>query len=132
MEIVATSLAILFVAFFIAYIVTLKKLKVLYNQVSKMIILFNLMQDTTIPKEDQDVHKENFIKFLSDSREWAFNYIEGVQVGLSNFVKEIDPIVKHFDKYGMAIQGSPHYKNMMKISKEFKELKKFLPEDNNA
>ncbi|MGA1047403.1 MAG: hypothetical protein ACO3UU_05295 [Minisyncoccia bacterium] len=131
-DILATALGILFISFFTAYIITLKKLRDLYDQVSKMIILFNLMNDADIPKEDQDIHKENFIKFLSDSREWAFDYIENVQIGLSKFVEEIDPIVSYFDNYGLVVQGSPHYKDMIKISKEFKELKKFLPQDNNA
>lgn len=37
-------------------------------------------------KDEQTVHTENFIKFLSDSREWAFDYIE-------NSMKEVKGIL---------------------------------------
>lgn len=36
--------------------------------------------------DEQDAHTENFIKFLSDSREWAFDYIE-------NSMKEVKGIL---------------------------------------
>lgn len=132
MDIVATIFGILFISFLAAYVVTLTKLKKLSNEVSQIIFLFKLMQDSDIPKEHEDIHKENFIKFLSDSREWAFDYIENVQSGILNFIKEIEPIVEYFDQYGIVVQGSPHYKDMIKISKEFKELKNLLPQENNA
>ena len=78
---------------------------------------------------DSDVHKENFIKFLSDSRDWAYLYIEDVQKGLSKFVSEIDPEISYFDEYGEVGSAYPHYHSMKKISQEYKELKKLLPEE---
>lgn len=75
-----------------------------------------------------DVHKENFIKFLSDSRDWAYEYIEDVQSGLKKFVNEIEPEIAYFDEYGLVGDAYPHYHSMKKISQEYKELKKLLPE----
>jgi hypothetical protein len=76
-----------------------------------------------------DVHKENFIKFLSDSRDWAYEYIEDVQSGLKKFVNEIEPEIAYFDEYGLVGDAYPHYHSMKKISQEYKELKKLLPSE---
>jgi hypothetical protein len=87
---------------------------------------------STKTKEDSDesIHKENFIKFLSDSRDWAFSYIESVQKGLTKFVSDVDADVSHFDEYGDALSMSrPDYPSMKNISKAYKELKTLLPED---
>ena len=40
---------------------------------------------------DDEVHKENFIKFLSDSRDWAFEYIEQSQ----KTIKEVSDELKN-------------------------------------
>ena len=81
---------------------------------------------------DSDVHKENFIKFLSDSRDWAYLYIEDVQKGLSKFVDDIEPEIAYFDEYGLVGEAYPHYHSMKKISQAYKELKKLLPEEEEA
>ena len=79
------------------------------------------------------VHKENFIKFLSDSRDWAYQYIEDVQNGLQKFIKEISPQLEYYNKYGSVIEGiiPSHDFTIKKISKEIEQLKKFLPESSN-
>ena len=77
---------------------------------------------------DNDVHKESFIKFLSDSRDWAYTYIEDIQEGLANFVNDVEPEISHFDEYGEALSMSrPDYDSMKNISRAYKELKKLLP-----
>ena len=80
-------------------------------------------------EKDNDVHKENFIKFLSDSRDWAYEYIEDVQKALVLFVSEIEPEIAYFDEYGLVGDAYPHYHSMKKISAEYKELKKLLPSE---
>jgi hypothetical protein len=75
-----------------------------------------------------DEDKENFLKFISDSREWAFDYIEDVQQGLTKFVKEVEPSIIHFDNYGNAL-WTPITEDMKIISESFKELKELLPKD---
>ena len=84
-------------------------------------------------KEDYDQSRESFIKFLSDSREWAYDYIETVQSGLKNFIKEVEPHIDYYDNYGRAVEGmiAPHDSALKTVSKELKELKKLLPEQVN-
>lgn len=82
-------------------------------------------------KTDKEKANEDFLKFVSDSRDLAYEYIESVQAGLQKFIDEIEPQIDYYDKYGAAIEGmvSPHDFALKKISSEFKELKKLLPED---
>jgi hypothetical protein len=49
-----------------------------------------IFQNKSIDSQSEDViHKENFIKFLSDSRDWAFEYIEASQETIKQISKEL-------------------------------------------
>jgi hypothetical protein len=74
--------------------------------------------------------KESFLKFVSDSREWAFDYIEEVQKGLTQFVEAVDRDIEHFDQYGITID-SPLHDAMNNISSAYKDLKTLLPKEAN-
>ena len=102
-----------------------KRVKVLIVALARVEDIIN---STKNDEEDNDVHKENFIKFLSDSRDWAYEYIENVQSGLNKFVSDVDAHISHFDEYGETLSMSrPDYAAMKNISKSYKELKKLLP-----
>lgn len=104
----------------------IKKLSVALAKVEDLIML------SKQGDKDNDVHKENFIKFLSDSRDWAYEYIEEVQKGLTTFVSAVDADISYFDSYGNVLSMSrPDYAAMSNISKEYKELKKLLPIEEN-
>ena len=98
-----------------------KKLATAYSKVTQLML--------SNDKLDNNVHQESFIKFLSDSRDSAFNYIEDVQSKISDFVSEVDPIINYFDEYGDIMGMIPNYDGMKKMSIEFKKLKKLLPEE---
>ena len=106
-----------------------KRLKTLIVALARVESLVNeKKKDST----DNDIHKENFIKFLSDSRDWAYEYIEQVQSGLIKFVSDVDAEIAHFDEYGEVLSMSrPHYNSMNNISIAYKELKKLLPTEEN-
>lgn len=88
----------------------------------------DLINSTKKDEKDNDVHKENFIKFLSDSRDWAYEYIQDVQSGLNKFVDSIDADIAYFDEYGDTLSmARPDYAAMKNISTAYKELKKLLP-----
>lgn len=133
-NIIIVALVSAIVCFAMAYVITLKKLITSQKLAGKLYVdnftleeyiktLKNLKEDRT----DQQVHQENFLKFISDSRDWAFNYIEEVQSGLNKFVSEIEPEINYFNEYGDIISMEPNYNSLKKISKEFEELKKLLP-----
>ena len=90
---------------------------------------FNSIEENKFHNEES-IHKENFIKFLSESRDWAYEYIENVQSGLNKFVCDIDPLIEYFDEYGDVLSVErPDYSAMKQISKSYKELKQLLPKD---
>jgi hypothetical protein len=81
-------------------------------------------------KNDESVHKENFIKFLSDSRDWAYKYIEDVQTGLNSFINNVEPEIKYFKEFGNVLgTTAPNYYSMKKITEEYEKLKTFLPKE---
>jgi hypothetical protein len=130
--------ATLSACFAVSYILVLRQSIKLKRDMSKLFIEKTLLQEyvdlskSTKTKEnsDESIHKENFIKFLSDSRLWAFEYIENVQKGLTKFVNDVDADISYFDEYGDALSMSrPDYPSMKNISKAYKELKTLLPED---
>jgi alpha-L-fucosidase len=123
-------------SFAIAYYAVLKRLEVVSKAFAQMVMLNATMREafeaslqSPVSKEEQDIHKENFIKFLSDSRDWAFEYIEDVQKQLEDFIRDIEPEIMYFDEYGVVGDAYPHYHSMKKISAAYKDLKKLLPEE---
>jgi hypothetical protein len=91
-------------------------------------IMLNKMQEKSNEKDIEQT--EGFVKFLSESREWAFEYIETVQDGLTNFVEVAGPRLEYFDKYGRVVD-SPHSEGLEDILAAYRDLQKLLPEQNN-
>ena len=57
----------------------------------------NSQINNSISMSDDTIHKENFIKFLSDSRDWAFEYIEKSQQTIKEVSDELK--IKGLDNY---------------------------------
>lgn len=130
MNILTISLGIALAFFAGAYTFTLIKLRKLQSNVTSLLYA-QLSLQSQLSSEDADIHKENFIKFLSESRDWAFEYIESVQSGLKDFIDAVEKDIKYFDKYGEVGSSYPHYDSMTRISSAYKELKTLLPEDSD-
>ena len=135
-NIVIIALSSAIVCFILAYTIALKKLISLQKLTNKLYVenftleeyiktLNNLKED----KSNQQVHQENFLKFLSDSRDWAFNYIEEVQSGLNKFISDIEPEINYFKEYGDVGAMQPNYYSLKKITAAYEDLKKLLPKE---
>jgi hypothetical protein len=111
------------------YVIQKRANKVIIAKTLETMLMHQLIAGSN--KTDKDQANEDFLKFISDSRDWAYQYIEEVQAGLKTFIDEVGPQIEYYDKYGPAVEGmvSPHDFALKKISSEFKELKKLLPED---
>ena len=136
MRIAIIVLGLLTLSFGIAYYAMLKRVKEISKAFVQVLILNTTMREafetnmhSPMTKEDQDIHKENFIKFLSDYRDWAYQYIEDVQKELDTFIRDVEPEIMYFDEYGLVGDAYPHYHSMKKISAAYKNLKKLLPEE---
>lgn len=109
------------------YLVQVKKNRAILANTLQLLIMQQSMNNEN--KTDQEKSNEAFLKFVSDSRDWAYQYIDEVQESLNKFITDIEPEIAYFDEYGVAGSAYPHYYSMKKISGAYKELKKMLPED---
>lgn len=111
------------------YVVQKRANKVIIAKTLETMLMQQLIKGTN--KTDKDQANEDFLKFISDSRDWAYQYIEEVQAGLKTFIDEVEPQIDYYDHYGAAVDGmvAPHDFALKKISSEFKKLKNLLPED---
>jgi hypothetical protein len=130
------SLAVASAVFLLSYLYTLNKLVVSKRTANKLYVdnfaleqYINMLQDSKSSAKDQEVHKENFLKFLSDSRDWAFSYIEEVQAGLKEFAEDIHPEIEYFKEYGDINSMQPNYYSMKKIAESYDKLIKLLPKE---
>jgi hypothetical protein len=135
-KLATVSLLVASVVFLLSYLYTLNKLVVSKKVASKLYVdnfaleqYIKLLQDSKSNNTDQEVHKENFLKFLSDSRDWAFAYIEEVQTGLTEFIEDVKPEIEYFREYGDIISMQPNYHSMKKISESYDKLIKLLPKE---
>jgi hypothetical protein len=111
---------------FLFYAQRKRNLKILAETLN-LIMLQSAQQEDLV--SDKTKANEDFLKFISDSREWAYAYIDEVQSSLNKFITDIEPEIKYFDEFGIVGSAYPHYYSMKKISEAYKELKKLLPED---
>ena len=72
---------------------------------------------------------DGFIKFISQSRDWAFEYIEEVQSALAEFDNDITPALDWYKSFGMVLGESAHTDVLKRISEAYDKLKSVLPEN---
>lgn len=126
-----------FVFFIVIFvIVSFKLIKIRSESIQLKLQIIDLIQKNDLLKksldsrESQQVEKtEGFLNFITQSRDWAFEYIEEVQNGLTKFVKDVEPEIEYFKEYGDITSMQPNYYSMKKITESYEELKKLLPED---
>jgi hypothetical protein len=88
-----------------------------------------LYQDIENAKLEQT---DGFLKFVSDSRDWAFQYIEEVQTALSEFDKTVAPTLGWANTYGLTTGSTAHTDALQKISEAYEKLKEVLPKENQT
>ena len=122
-------LSVLSTAFAFLFYIQKKKNIQIIDQTFEFFMLQEAQQEQN--KTDKEKSNEDFLKFVSDSRDWAYQYIEEVQAGLSLFINEVAPQIEYYNKYGSSVEGmiAPHDFALKKISSEFEKLKTLLPED---
>ena len=74
---------------------------------------------------------DGFVKFLSDSREWAFNYIEEAQEANKKFATVVAPQLEWAITYGSTV-SSPHNDVIKSVYEAYKELEKTFPNEDGA
>ena len=137
-ELIAFSIFI--VVFFAAlshnYILSRKKRKLLaiivQLEVDKRILYEKLSELMVVKESSTDVEQtEGFLKFISESRDWAFKYIEDVQAALEKFKNKVGPELEYINKYGQLI-GISQLPGLKKLSEAYEELLKVMPDDSDT
>lgn len=92
-------------------------------------ILLTKLAEELKKKEDVSIEKtDGFLKFISESRDLAFQYIEEMQEALVRFSSKVGPEIEYMLTYGSANGDSLQSKSFIKIEKAYKELiKETLP-----
>lgn len=121
---ILSSLTLLFLSL---YVLQKKANKTLITKTLETLLMQQLSRNTS--KTEKEYSDEAFLKFVSDSRDWAYQYIDEAQEGINRFITDVEPEIAYFDEYGIVGSAFPHYHSMKKISGAYKELKKLLPED---
>jgi hypothetical protein len=95
-------------------------------------IALTMLAEELKRKEEVSVEKtDGFLKFISESRDLAFEYIEKVQDSLIKFKGEVDPEIDYMLTYGTATGDSLSLKAFKKIEKAYRKLiNDALPQEN--
>lgn len=88
-----------------------------------------LYQDIENVKLEQT---DGFLKFVSESRDWAFQYIEEVQTALSEFDKDVAPTIEWANTFGQVLGETAHTNALKRISEAYDKLKEVLPKENQT
>jgi hypothetical protein len=103
--------------------------ELLQSNIDKTVLAEKLFEASARELIKKETDSDAFLKFVSDSRDWAYQYIDEVQEGLNKFITNIEPEISYFKEYGDVGSMAPNYYSMKKISTAYDELKKLLPED---
>lgn len=96
-----------------------------YKLAQKVLDLQELLIDEYAKSlQGDDTIQEQFLKFVSDSREWAFDYIENVQNTLNEIAAEIEPVVSMYTLEDLVLDNSKSL-----LHKTYNEIVKILPDE---
>ena len=135
------TVAGILVTLIIYLIYRLFKVRVLFKTLSDL-YMQEMADKMLLQKKIQELYQEienaklansdGFLKFVSDSRDWAFQYIEETQSALEEFSKTVEPIFKWSDSFGTVLGDNSHSEKIKDISKAYDKLKSVLPKNNET
>ena len=74
---------------------------------------------------------DGFLKFVSDSREAAFKYIEEVQAAIGEFDNRVGPVVKHYKETGKVLERKPS-ELVRELTEAYDKLMASMPKEDNV
>jgi hypothetical protein len=127
---------ILFITIFIYLLIANVKIRLKNKTLALTLLQERIDKNIIIDKITKDLEKSKpieqtdaFLKFISESRDLAFSYIEDAQTGINKFVKGVQPEIEYFNNFKTISEGQPLHESMLIIAKEYEDLKKLLPAD---
>ena len=74
---------------------------------------------------------DGFLKFVSDSREAAFKYIEEVQEAINEFDLKVGPVVKYYKETGKVLERKPS-ELVRELTMAYDKLMASMPKEDNV
>ena len=87
-----------------------------------------LMAELDVKNSNQN---DGFLKFVSDSREAAFKYIEEVQAAINEFGNRVGPVVKHYKETGKVLERRPS-ELVRELTEAYDKLMVSMPKEDNV
>jgi hypothetical protein len=122
---------VLIVLLVVALIVSVVKLKLKNRKLAVELLQATIDQNIVLTKLAEELKKkenvsiektEGFLKFISESRDMAFDYIEKIQESLVKFRDEVGPEIDYMLTYGTSTGDSLQTKSFIKIEKAYTKL----------
>ena len=110
-----------------------KKLKVNLTQesIDRSILMEKLQEVLTKQDSDSASKTDGFLKFVSDSREAAFKYIEEVQAAINEFDNRVGPVVKYYKETGKVLERKPS-ELVRELTQAYDKLMSSMPKEDNV
>lgn len=120
-----------FIYFILKITVQKKKLLGMYiqSEIDKHVLVQQLEQLSKELSTRELSETDGFVKFISQSRDWAFEYIEEVQKALAEFDEEVAPRLEWATTYGKLAGDTVHTDTINTISEAYDKLKTLLPKN---
>ena len=141
MQLLESVVAGILVTIIIYLVYRLVRVKLLMKTFSE-IYMQELADKFLLQKKVEELYQEienkkledtdGFVKFISQSRDWAFEYIEEVQKALAEFDEEIAPRLEWATTFGTVAGDTIHTDTINKISEAYNKLKTVLPKNNET
>lgn len=87
-----------------------------------------LMAEVDVKNSNQN---DGFLKFVSDSREAAFKYIEEVQAAINEFESKVGPTVRYYKETGKMLDRRPS-EIVRELSEAYDKLMESMPKEDNV
>jgi len=99
----------------------------LNEELLKSFINYNIVLEKKVSQESEKIEQsDGFLKFVSDSRDWAYAYIESVQEEINDFITIVGPDIEYLESYKPPIISEEATDRLVV---GYKKIKALIPED---
>lgn len=114
---------ILSITFILLYLKQKNKNKIILATTIELLLSNKEQKNSN--KTNEEAHAEDFLRFVSQSRDWAYEYIETAQAGIQEFVDSVGSDIDYMDKYRPPVISE---ESTNRLINSYQRLKTLLPE----
>ena len=116
-------LIILSITFILLYLKQKNENEIILATTMELLLLKE--EEKSSNKTNEEAHAEDFLRFVSQSRDWAYDYIETAQAGIQEFVDSVGSDIDYMDKYRPPVISE---ESTNRLINSYQRLKTLLPE----